>query len=361
MRVLIDTTYAGRGPSGSGVYIDRLVRALRDRGEVEVIEARQRARLRPGAAGGPLRRLRRAANLVLDVAWLHVGLPRAARAAGADVVHHPLPAHSRRIQAAQVTTVQDVAFIPLRSMYDSVWRRLAFRSYRRAARRCGAVVCPTEATATEVVALLGAERRRVLVVSYGPGQAEPATDPGPAGAGPEDAGRSATADAGPLLFVGDAEPRKNLEGLLDAYSTYRAQVTEPAGLVLAGAAAGAAAGRSGVTACPRPTRTELLGLYRAARALVHPSLHEGFGFTPLEAMWLGVPVVAVRNPGTEEVCGDAALLVAPGDLVRGLLRVTADAALRAQLSRRGHERARSFSWDGAARGHERAYTLARFG
>lgn len=354
MRVLIDTTYAARGPSGSGVYIERLVATLRDRGEVEVVEARQRVRLRPGAEGGRLRPLRRAANLALDAAWLHVGLPRAARIAAADVVHHPLPAHSRRIGAAQVTTVQDVAFLHFRGMYDAAWRRVAVRSYRRSARRCGAIVCPTATTATEVVALLGADRERVIVIPYGPGQAEGAADSeGHAGDG------APPADGGPLLFVGDAEPRKNLEGLLAAYSIYREGATDPVDLVLAGAGAAAAEGAPGVTAHPEPGDAELLGLYRSARALVHPSLHEGFGFTPLEAMSLGVPVLAVSNPGTEEVCGDAALLVAPGDLARALDRVATDAPLRADLARRGRDRARSFTWEAAAREHERAYTLAR--
>ncbi len=346
MRVLIDTTYAARGRSGSGVYIERLVGALRERGEVEVVQARQRVRLRPGREGGSLRPLRRAANVALDAAWLHVGLPRAARLAGADVVHHPLPAHSRRIGVAQVTTVQDVAFLHLRGLYDPAWRRLAGRTYRRSARRCAIVVCPTHTTATEVVALLGADRDRVVVVPYGPGQVE--------GAAPPDASEPG---AGPLLFVGDAEPRKNLAGLLEAYSAYRAQDAAPARLVLAGGAASAATA-PGVTPVPGPGTGELIELYRGARALVHPSLHEGFGFTPLEAMALGVPVLAVRNPGTEEVCGDAALLVAPTELAQGLRRIAADPALRADLSRRGRERARSFSWAQAARGHERAYTLA---
>ncbi len=109
VRVLIDTTYADRGPSGTGVYIEMITAALRRAGTVEVVEARQRMRLRPGA-GNPLRS---AANGALDLLWLHVGLPRAARIAGADVVHHPLPAYSRRIPAPQVVTVHDLAFVRL--------------------------------------------------------------------------------------------------------------------------------------------------------------------------------------------------------------------------------------------------------
>jgi glycosyltransferase involved in cell wall biosynthesis len=344
VRVLIDTSYAARAPSGTGVYIERLVGALAGLDGVEVVSARRWRRPRPGA-GNPLRS---AVNALLDLGWLHVGLPRAARAARADVVHHPLPAHSRRIPVPQVATVHDVAFARMGASYDRLWRSVAGRSYRAAARRCSALVCVSEATALDATELLGADRSRLVVAHHGPGQigedAEPSTVP---------------AD-GHLLFVGDAEPRKNLTGLLGAYAGYRAAAAEPAPLVLAGASAGAA-GAPGVSGRPRPTSAELAQLMRGARALVHPSLHEGFGLTLLEAMALGVPVVAVDSPGAREVCGDAALLVAPEGLRGAIARVAEDGDLRAQLGHAGRERAARYSWEASARAHVRAYSLAMGG
>lgn len=337
--MLLDISYGERGPSGTAVYIEQLARALRAEG-IEVVEARQPRRLR-GRGRNPVRSV---ANAVLDAGWVHGSLPRAARAAGVDVVHHPLPAHSRRIGVPQVTTVHDVAFLRLPGAYGPLWRRYAARLYRRAASRCEAVVCVSEATAREVRDLLGADPARIVVARHGPGQA------GEGAPGERTEPRH-------LLFVGDAEPRKNLEGLLEAYAAYRAQASEAVPLVLAGVAAGAAGG-PGVQARPAPTAAELMELMRGAVALVHSSLHEGFGLSLLEAMTLGVPVVAVRNEGTEELCGDGALLVEPAGLAAAIGRVTADGELRESLSRRGRERAAGFSWRSSAADHARAYSLA---
>jgi glycosyltransferase involved in cell wall biosynthesis len=196
-----------------------------------------------------------------------------------------------------------------------------------------------------VVGVLGVDRARVVVAPHGPGQVEQAPEPRP------DRGD------GPLLFVGDTEPRKNLAGLLAAYARYRAEAQDPAPLVLAGAAA-AAAGEPGVTGAPDPSPAGLSALLDGARALVHPSLHEGFGLPLVEAMALGVPVVAVASAGAREVCGPAAVLVEPDGLAGAIGRVAGDAGLRADLAERGWERARGYTWRASARAHVRAYTLA---
>lgn len=349
MRVLIDTSFVARGPSGTATYIESLVAALRASGSVEVVQPPRRRRLPSGRPGPRARRnpLRSAANAALDALWLHVALPRAARWAGVDAIHHPLPAHSAFAHVPQLVTVHDVAFVRLPGRFDPLWRRLARRAHAQAVRNAAAVICVSEATAADAVELLGAPRDRVVVAHHGPGQPLP------------DANDGAAPPREHFLYVGDAEPRKNVDGLLEAYVAYReGAADEPRPLVLAGAAAALADTHTGVSGVPAPSRERLAELLRGAAALVHASLHEGFGLTLLEAMGAGTPVVAVRNRGTEELCGPAALLVEPGDLASALEQVAENPKLRKRLTELGHERAGEFSWAQSAARHERAYTLA---
>jgi len=97
---------------------------------------------------------------------------------------------------------------------------------------------------------------------------------------------------------------------------------------------------------------DLPALYSAAQVFAFPSLYEGFGLPPLEAMACGVPVVASRASSVPEVVGEAGLLIDPldvDDLAGALARALDDEALRAELTRRGLEQARRFSWAESAR------------
>ncbi|CAA9481108.1 MAG: hypothetical protein AVDCRST_MAG67-879 [uncultured Solirubrobacteraceae bacterium] len=335
MRVLLDTSYALRGPSGTTVYIDRLSDALRAEGVDVVAAADER---RPPPAGGGAGSAR---NLAHDMWWTQVALPRRARAVRADVLHHPLPALARSAGCPQVVTVHDLAFERLPECFAPAFRRWSSLTHRRAARAADAVVCVSQTTRRDAMARWGVDGARVVVAAHGPGQELDVL----------------RAEGRHFLYVGDDEPRKNLALLLQAHARYRAQAGDGAlELVLAGRARTA---QEGVRCEPEP---DLAALFGAAAALVHPALHEGFGLTALEAMHAGVPVIAARSPGLAETCADAVAYVDPydaGALAQELARVGGDAQLRAALSARGRERAAAFSWRAAARAHIEAYTLAR--
>ena len=318
MRVLIDTTYARRGPTGGGVYVERLVAALRAEG-VDVVEAANERRAAP--AGGGLGSLR---NLASDVLWTEAGLRRRP----GDVIHHPLPAHVTGARRPQVVTVHDVAYAVAPEDFDARFAAFAARTYRRAAQRADVVVCGTEATARELRTRWGIER--IVVAPYGPGQEL----------------RVTRGEPRHFLYVGDAEPRKDLPTLLAAHARYAARVPGALPLVLAG---NATAHQPGVRVAGRVTAAELAELHAHAAALVHPARYEGFGFTVAEALAAGTPVIAAASEAVAEVAGDAALLVAPGDV-----DALADALERPPLA----GAAPPLSWERCARAHIEAYRLA---
>jgi glycosyltransferase involved in cell wall biosynthesis len=347
VRVLIDTTFASRAPqSGTGIYVERLCAALGSLAEteVEVLTACNRRR-RPPAGGG----WGSARNLLADERWAQIELPRRARSAGADLIHHPLPAFAHACALPQVITVHDLAFEILPERFDPAFRRVARLSHRAAARRAGAVVCVSRATARDVQERWGVEPQRIVVAPHGVGQdfgASPPSDPGP------------REHNGYFLYVGDDEPRKNLAGLLAAYRHYREHAAGALDLVLAGSAR---ADEDGVRVEHRPDAARLGALYGGATALVHCSLHEGFGMTLVEAMAAGTPVLAAQTPGVLEVCADAARYADPSDpasFAAAMSEIAADETLRRELARRGRRRAATFSWADSARIHVCAYSLA---
>jgi glycosyltransferase involved in cell wall biosynthesis len=340
VRVLLDTTYSRRAPfSGTAVYLERLTEALRAVEGVEVVEAFN-PRRRPPAGGG----VGSVRNLAADRWWTAFELPRLARRERADVIHHPLPAHVRGAGVPQVVTLHDLAFERLpECFFDRRFRAYAHWAHRRAALAADAVVCVSETTAADARELWGLEPGHVVMAPLGPGQALPRT----------------SAERTHFLYVGDDEPRKNLPVLLEAYARYRAGAHAPLPLVLAGSAAASA---PGIEVRDRPSRDELAKLYGGALALVHPSLYEGFGLTPLEAMSAGVPVIAAEAPGITEICAEAALYAdprSPQSFAEAMARVANQPPLRADLAELGRTRARSFSWASCARAHLDAYSLAQ--
>ncbi len=164
-----------------------------------------------------------------------------------------------------------------------------------------------------------------------------------------------------LLFLGTLEPRKNLITLVRAFTALK-QACPEAVLVLAGGvgwmaddlfAAIDASGVKDSIILPGYVAAEDKALwYAAAAAFVYPSIYEGFGLPPLEAMACGTPVIVSNAASLPEVVGDAGLLIAPEDVsdwAAALQRVWSDAAYRAELADRGTRQAAKFTWLETAR------------
>ena len=162
---------------------------------------------------------------------------------------------------------------------------------------------------------------------------------------------------GYVLALGNIHPRKNLSRLLDAYSCLKARGKPVPPMVWGGLRRWESgelmerARSAGVVFPGYIAQQDLPALYRQAGMLVYPSLYEGFGLPPVEAMACGTPVVASNTTGLPEAVGEAALTVDPadaGELAAAMARLLDDPPLRQRLRQAGIERAREFTWSRTA-------------
>lgn len=365
MRILVDYRPALRARTGVGEYIHTLVRAYTSTHDDAVSVFTSSWKDRPAPSVG--RELGagvvdcRVPVSVLNFLWHRAEWPPVERLAGAaDVVHaaHPLLIPAAR--AAQVVTVHDLFFLDYPERTRGEIRRDYPALAAAHARRADAVVTNSRHTGALVRDRLGVAADRIY----------PCLPGAPVwrslGTGPN------VPDDGYVLFLGTLEPRKNLGMLLDAYALLAGRYDRlPTLLVVGGAATPEAAtwlARIGAEPLRRHVvhrdyvpAEERERLYAGARALVMPSLDEGFGLPVLEAMSGGVPVLASNRGALPEVTGSAALLLDPldaGAWADALDRVLHDAARSRELALAGLARARTFTWDGAAAELHRAYTDA---
>ena len=172
-----------------------------------------------------------------------------------------------------------------------------------------------------------------------------------------------------ILAVGTIEPRKNLVTLFEAFQALREQDDNAAQEVIVVGRQGwlhestyRAVHELGLTGRVRFLTSveddDLVALYSLAQVMAFPSVYEGFGFPPLEAMACGAPVISSNAASLPEICGDAALLIPPMDVaewVRALQRVLTDDALRRDLAARGPKQAAKFTWAATAQATQAVY------
>jgi glycosyltransferase involved in cell wall biosynthesis len=273
-----------------------------------------------------------------------------------DVVHGTNFIVPPARRAARVVTVHDLTTVRFPEMCDDYTRTFP-PLVRRAIRQGAWVHTPSTFVREEVVELLGAAPERVRAVHHG---VPPVECPSPRSVG--GAGSGPVPDGPYVLALGTVEPRKDVATLVRAFDQVAGRHRDLS-LVVAGRAGwGMERFEAAVAASPWRERVVRLGyvsqanrsrLLRGATLFAFPSVYEGFGFPPLEAMVAGVPVVTTTAGALPEVVGDGAELVEPGDadaLASAIDRLLVDDGARAALVARGRQRITAFSWKECAAG-----------
>jgi glycosyltransferase involved in cell wall biosynthesis len=367
LRIGIDYTAAVHQRAGIGRYARGIVGALaRQRSEhtfVLLVAGSE------GEAGLPLRddhvpalganfHVRRLplSRRFWTVFWqrLRVPLPADLLTGPVDVFHSPdyvLPPVRR---GRKVVTIHDLSFLRYPEGAEPSLRRYLSAVVPRCATEADLVLADSENTRQDVVELLGIPAEKVDVVYPGVDQHFTVIEEGEA---LEEVKERYHLSYPFVLSVGTLEPRKNLIVLLDAYSVLKDRHSLRHRLVIAGGKGWLYEGifdrvreldlEDEVVFLGFMPEEDLPGLYSLADVLVFPSLYEGFGLPPLEAMACGTPVVTSDSSSLPEVVGEAGLMVPADDpeaLAGAIGQVLDDLDLRGDLIKRGLARAAQFSW-----------------
>jgi len=379
MNLGISTTMVQRGKSGVAQYVFALVRALlaespalrlrlfvleEDWPLFDFVEGRAERIAVP----------ERFRSAIRSILWHQRALPALARHLGLDVLH--VPSYRRLLwprPCPLVATIHDLAPFHVSGKYDPARMFYGKVVVRRLARRQDEIIAISTNTAQDIERFFGIPLARQNIVLNGIDHTR--FCPGDRGEARAQAASRWQLSGPFFLYLSRLEhPAKNHVRLLDAYDRFKAATRSPWLLALGGsdwhgaevihAAAQSSPNRADIRFLGFVADADLPVLYRAADAFVYPSLFEGFGLPPVEAMACGCPVVASTRGALAEVVAEAALRIDPLDvsaLAAALERVAADPDCRARLIADGRTNAQRFDWQANARAVLQVYARARRG
>lgn len=362
LRVALDTTYAGVNKTGVGIYSRRLASYLALQARHEYLKLRCYG---PACIEESRKPERVAGMFNIAQEWpanTHVMLPLRLLSFRPDIVHATSHIGPLLGPGRLVVTVHDLIFMQRPEDYNPLWLAVTQASLPRVFARAAAIIADSQATSRDVERYFNIDPARLHVVY-------PGIDPSPPirPDSKQDA-TLATIGLGPteryIILLGPWVQRKNLSVVVEAFG--RIAEHEPGlRLIITGTqAAGMKGTAPSETVAQLPgqiqSRVHLVGflereplyrLIRAAALLAYPSRIEGFGLPPLEAMSLGVPVVASDTPVLLEVAGGAALHAPVGEVeawAKAFSRVLNERGLAERLREAGFARSKMFSWDRCA-------------
>ena len=376
MRVGVDYTPAVRQWAGVGRYTRELVKALLQAPETPqftLLISKDAIINQTEMAGFAPQRLCRLplSERALQFLWHRLQIPWSVEqwTGPIDIFHSTNFTLPPLRSARGIVTVHDLAFMRLPECAEPGLRRYLSKAVPASLRRAHHVLADSEATRQDLIELLQVPEGRISVAYCGEDERFRQEV--------SQVKRRRVREKHQLswpyfLSVCTIEPRKNLRTLIAAFAQAQQDGNWPHHLVLAGA-------RGWLTDCiyraPADFSIEdkvhflgklddedLVGLYAEADVFVFPSLYEGFGLPPLEALAIGTPVIANATSSLPEVVGDAGLLVQatdPSSLAEAMSKVLSDTALQAELRRKGPQQAAKFTWQRTAQVVLAAYQQVR--
>lgn len=386
MKIGIDARWIFKELSGIGSYTRELIRHLArlERTHEFVIYFNDPVLLDRTVAETDLRRAPNFSTCLLPFGLFSIRnqlrLPGLLAETALDVFHSPnymipLRAFPRgkpgRIRC--VTTIHDLIPLIFPDYAPRAWKRRFFLLYRwlmhEVAARSDLIITDSRSARDDVIRHLRLPPERVQAIPLGvePDFQPPAQkDADATGWTP---GRARAEQA--VLWVGRADPYKNLTGLIEAFAELRKQYRLPVELRIVGPKdrrypeASRCAERLGITDAVTwlgyLPDDRLVSEYQNASVFVQPSLYEGFGLPVLEAFACGTPVICSNKGSLPEVSGGAALIVQPQDLIgltEAMRRVLTDSRLARDMRERGLRQAQKFTWEATARMTLEAYKQA---
>jgi glycosyltransferase involved in cell wall biosynthesis len=295
------------------------------------------------------------------IAWEQLILPVASARSRLDLLFCPVNVRPFLSTCPVIVTIHDVIFLHYPDSFRPLKRLYLQAMTGWSARHAAHIITVSEATRQDVIRLLGVPPNRVTAVHNGVGsQFRPYLEH------EHEAFRREHGIQGRvILYLGTLEPRKNVTTLITAFAAIASDPNFSDVILVIGGSKGwyfdeifATAERLGLTASNRVRflgrvpDEELPLWYNIAALCAYPSLYEGFGLPPLEAMACGTPVVVSDRSALPEVVGDAGILLDPEDIPawsEGMRRLLQEPELASDLSRRGLEQAVHFSWERSAR------------
>lgn len=294
------------------------------------------------------------------ILWEQFVLPSKAKRSNIDVMFYPdHTASVFRKPFPSIITIHDLAFLAMPETFPLGKRFYKSLAVRQSIRKADKIIVVSHATKEECIRVLNVPKEKIKVIYNGiDSNFKKINSPDII----DNARRKFGLFRKFILFVGTLEPRKNIIRLIRAFHQMRTSVHVEHELVIAGKKGWLYSGifdevdrlglKDSVHFLSYVTPKDLVNLYSTADMFVYPSLYEGFGFPPLEAMACELPVVASNISSMPEVLGDAAVLVNPynvNSIAEGIFKVLTDDALRLSLIEKGLERVKIFSWDKSAK------------